>query len=73
MQQIDVPKLFISYSWSSSEHEEWVLELAENLIKDGIDIALDKWELREGDDPIIFMESMVNDPTITRIADKQLT
>ena len=37
------------------------------------DIALDKWELREGDDPIIFMESMVNDPTITRIADKQLT
>lgn len=43
MQQIDVPKLFISYSWSSSEHEEWVLELAENLIKDGIDIALDKW------------------------------
>ncbi|KOR11183.1 hypothetical protein ABW55_15655 [Acinetobacter sp. C15] len=73
MQQIDVSKLFISYSWSSSEHEEWVLELAENLIKDGIDIALDKWELREGDDPIIFMESMVNDPTITRIADKQLT
>ena len=67
MQQIDVPKIFISYSWSSPEHEEWVLELAENLIKDGIDIALDKWELREGDDPIIFMESMVNDPTITKI------
>lgn len=67
MQQIDVPKIFISYSWSSPEHEEWVLELAESLIKDGIDIALDKWELREGDDPIIFMESMVNDPTITKI------
>lgn len=67
MQQIGVPKIFISYSWSSPEHEEWVLELAENLIKDGIDIALDKWELREGDDPIIFMESMVNDPTITKI------
>ncbi|MFV5629063.1 toll/interleukin-1 receptor domain-containing protein [Acinetobacter oleivorans] len=67
MQQVDVPKIFISYSWSSPEHEEWVLELAESLIKDGIDIALDKWELREGDDPIIFMESMVNDPTITKI------
>ena len=67
MQQIDVPKIFISYSWSSPEHEEWVLELAESLIKDGIDIALDKWELREGDDPIVFMESMVNDPTITKI------
>ncbi|MGX5700789.1 toll/interleukin-1 receptor domain-containing protein [Acinetobacter kookii] len=67
MQQIDIPKIFISYSWSGPEHEEWVLELAENLIKDGIDIALDKWELREGDDPIVFMESMVNDPTITKI------
>lgn len=67
MQQVDVPKIFVSYSWSSPEHEEWVLELAENLMKDGIDIALDKWELREGDDPIFFMESMVNDPTITKI------
>ncbi|MDO7197041.1 hypothetical protein Q5M45_06370 [Acinetobacter pittii] len=42
MQQIDVSKIFISYSWSSPEHEEWVLELAESLIKDGIYIALDK-------------------------------
>ncbi|WP_289391396.1 toll/interleukin-1 receptor domain-containing protein [Acinetobacter nosocomialis] len=67
MQQVDVPKIFISYSWSSPEHEEWVLELAESLINDGIDIALDKWDLREGDDTIKFMESMVNDPTITKI------
>lgn len=33
MQQVDVPKIFISYSWSSPEHEERVLELAESLIK----------------------------------------
>ncbi|WP_252509407.1 toll/interleukin-1 receptor domain-containing protein [Acinetobacter bereziniae] len=67
MQQIEVPKIFISYSWSSPEHEEWVLELAESLMADGVDVALDKWVLREGDDPIVFMESMVNDPTITKI------
>lgn len=67
MQQIEVPKIFISYSWSNPEHEEWVLELAENLMADGVDVALDKWVLREGDDPIVFMESMVNDPTITKI------
>ena len=67
MQQIKVPKIFISYSWSSPEHEEWVIDLAESLIADGVDIALDKWELREGDDPITFMESMVNDPTINKI------
>ncbi|HFF4506338.1 TPA: SEFIR domain-containing protein, partial [Acinetobacter baumannii] len=67
MQPIQTPKIFISYSWSSPEHEQWVLDLAENLMQDGIDIALDKWELREGDDPIAFMESMVNDPSITKI------
>ncbi|EPX9495974.1 toll/interleukin-1 receptor domain-containing protein [Acinetobacter baumannii] len=67
MQPIQTPKIFISYSWSSPEHEQWVIDLAENLMQDGIDIALDKWELREGDDPIAFMESMVNDPSITKI------
>ncbi|MEB4800683.1 toll/interleukin-1 receptor domain-containing protein [Acinetobacter soli] len=67
MQQTNIPKIFISYSWSSPEHQEWVLDLAESLMKDGIDVALDKWELREGDDPITFMESMVNDPSITKI------
>ncbi|WP_150378082.1 toll/interleukin-1 receptor domain-containing protein [Acinetobacter pittii] len=67
MQPIQTPKIFISYSWSSPEHEQWVLDLSENLMQDGIDIALDKWELREGDDPIAFMESMVNDPSITKI------
>lgn len=48
MQPIQTPKIFISYSWSSPEHEQWVIDLAENLMQDGIDIALDKWELREG-------------------------
>lgn len=67
MQPIQTPKIFISYSWSSPEHEQWVIDLAENLMQDGIDIALDKWELREGDDPITFMESMVNDSSITKI------
>lgn len=67
MKTLETPKIFISYSWSNPEHEELVLSLAESLISDGIDIALDKWELRDGDDPIAFMESMVNDPSITKI------
>ncbi|HAV5600980.1 toll/interleukin-1 receptor domain-containing protein [Acinetobacter baumannii] len=67
MKPIQSPKIFISYSWTSPEHEQWVIDLAENLMQDGIDIALDKWELREGDDPIAFMESMVNDSSITKI------
>ena len=34
----DNPKLFISYSWSSSEHEQWVHDLATQLVEAGIDV-----------------------------------
>ncbi|UOO89164.1 TIR domain-containing protein [Vitreoscilla massiliensis] len=61
------PKLFISYSWSSPEHEDWVLELATSLRQDGVDAMLDKWDLKEGHDSIAFMERMVNDPEITKV------
>ena len=52
-------KVFISYSWTSPEHEEWVISLAEKLMSDGIDVVIDKWELKEGHDMYDFMESMV--------------
>jgi hypothetical protein len=61
------PKVFISYSWSSEEHEAWVLELAARLVGDGVDVVLDKWELKEGHDKYAFMERMVNDPTVDRV------
>ena len=44
------PKLFISYSWSSPEHEKWVLSLATELRSNGVDVLFDKWDLKEGDD-----------------------
>jgi hypothetical protein len=68
------PKAFISYSWTSPEHENWVKSLAERLVSDGIDVILDKWELREGQDKYAFMERMVTDETVTKvlaICDKQ--
>ncbi|KFC65056.1 SEFIR domain protein [Bosea sp. LC85] len=61
------PKLFISYSWTSAAHEEWVLELAHELASNGIEVILDKWGLREGHDANAFMESMVSDPTVTKV------
>lgn len=67
MTPLETPKIFVSYSWSNPEHEELVLDLSKSLVADGIEILLDKWELREGNDPIAFMESMVNDPSITKI------
>jgi len=52
-------KIFISYSWDSDEHKEWVLSLANKLISDGIDVILDQYELKLGKSLTHFMESSV--------------
>src|SRR5438046_1159567 len=61
------PRVFISYSWPSPEHEQWVIELAERLVNDGVDIILDKWMLREGQDKYSFMEKMVTDDMVIKV------
>ncbi|WP_294311149.1 TIR domain-containing protein [uncultured Sphingomonas sp.] len=61
------PRAFVSYSWSSPTHEAWVLSLASRLREDGVDVVLDKWDLKPGHDAIAFMESMVTDPTVTKV------
>lgn len=61
------PKVFISYSWTTPAHERWVLNLAEELIQSRIDVVLDKWDLKPGQDSIDFMEQMVKDPTIDKV------
>ncbi|OKP75896.1 hypothetical protein A3844_30920, partial [Paenibacillus helianthi] len=60
-------KVFISYSWSSPEHKAWVIELATNLERDGIEVILDDWDTTEGQDLNKFMEKMVNDSDIKRV------
>ena len=65
---MEAPKLFISYSWSNPIHEQWVLDLATDLRESGVDVILDKWDLKEGHDAIAFMEKMVNDPKIKKVA-----
>ena len=44
-----------------------VIELAQRLISHGVDVVLDKWELKEGQDKYAFMERCVNDPDITKV------
>lgn len=61
------PRLFISYSWTTPEHEAWVLKFAEELTSQGIDVILDKWDLQPGHDANAFMEKMVSDPTVTKV------
>ena len=61
------PRAFVSYSWSSPTHETWVLDLATRLREDGVDVILDKWDLKPGHDSYRFMETMVTDPTVTKV------
>jgi len=61
------PKTFISYSWTSPDYQEWVLDLATQLRENGADVTIDKWDLKEGHDAIQFMESMVTDPNIKKV------
>lgn len=61
------PKIFISYSWTTPQHEQWVLDLAQRLAGDGIVVILDKWDLKEGQDKHVFMEQMVREETIDKV------
>ena len=65
-------KVFISYSWSS---KLWVLEFASKLQRDyGIEVVIDAWDLKPGDDLNTFMEREVSDSTIDKVlmvCDKQ--
>lgn len=64
MQEDKIPKIFISYSWSS---DKLVLPLADRLVSHGVDVVLDKWDLKEGQDKYVFMEQCVNAPEIDKV------
>lgn len=64
---LEKPNLFVSYSWTDPDHEEWVLQFATELRDSGVDVILDKWDLKEGHDAYAFMEKMVTDPKIKKV------
>ena len=51
-----IPEVFISYSHDNEEHKQWVLQLATRLRLNGVDIILDRWNLKLGSDLASFME-----------------
>lgn len=60
----EAKKVFISYSWKVQEK---VIELTERLISNGIDVILDVYDLKEGQDKYAFMEQSVNDPSVDKV------
>lgn len=61
------PKAFLSYSWSSPAHQRLVTDWAARLLSDGVDVVLDQYDLKEGNDKYAFMERMVTDPSVTHV------
>ena len=57
-------KVFISYSWAVQDR---VVELAERLVANGVDVVLDVWDLMPGHDKYAFMEQSVNDQTVNKV------
>ncbi|WP_460231416.1 toll/interleukin-1 receptor domain-containing protein [Agrobacterium radiobacter] len=60
------PRVFISYSWSNQDHQNQVIDIAKSLVGEGIDVVLDVWDLKPGNDSYVFMESMVSD-NVTKV------
>ncbi len=57
----EIPTVFISYSWDTPEHEAWVLNLATNLMENGVNVILDKWDLGPLGKPLPnFMEKAIS-------------
>lgn len=55
------PRCFISYSWDSQPHREWVRKLAARLRESGVDAILDQFHFAPGMDLTKFMEKSVRE------------
>jgi len=59
---ISSPTVLISYSWDSEEHKLWVLKLSADLIRSGVRVVIDEWDLlKYQNDLHVFMESGIRE------------
>jgi hypothetical protein len=57
--QSENPKVFISYSWDNDNHKKWVRDLAEKLIRNGVDVSLDQYKGQIGSNIRLSMEKEI--------------
>ena len=55
------PSCFISYSWDSRKHKEWVRKLATHLQRNGVLTHLDQWDVRPGMDLPDYVERCIRE------------
>lgn len=53
----DAPRLFVSYSHDDQAHKDWVLNLSNRLVANGVNVVLDQWDMTLGNDLPRFMET----------------
>jgi hypothetical protein len=54
-------KAFVSYSWDSEDHKDWVRRFTDELIRNAIETKLDQYDLPLGADRFKFMEECVRE------------
>jgi len=54
-------KVFISYSWDSEAHRNWILQLANKLIENGVNVILDQYESTAGKNLTHSMEKNIKE------------
>lgn len=59
--QLNKPACFISYSWDSQEHKDWVRSLAIELQSNGVITRLDQWDTHPGMDLAKYMETCIRE------------
>lgn len=52
----DTKTAFITYSWDSESHKDWVRALAKRLVENGVHVHLDQWDVQFGDSLTHFMD-----------------
>lgn len=55
------PVVFVSYSWGSQAHRDWVVELSGRLRADGVDVRIDQWDVVAGESIELFMEKYADE------------
>lgn len=67
VEEINSPKVFVSYSHTSPHYKDKIRTYAEQLRAQGVDIILDQWHLAKGQDVYEFMEQMVTDSEVSNV------
>lgn len=63
----NTPQVFISYCRQPEENLIRTQQLAQRLMRDGVYVVIDLWDLKDGQDKNSYMERMVTDPSVDKV------